>query len=64
MLEIILSVSKLVSERLVNILLPLLATIGAFVLWRSVLPNPDLYQLSGLALYGALIQIPLLWRKK
>jgi hypothetical protein len=63
-LDIILSITKLVSERLVAVLLPLLATIGGFVLWQEVLPHPDAYQLIGLGLYGFLIQIPLLWRKK
>ena len=35
----------------------LLATASAFVLWWSVLPNPSILQLVGLAMYGVFVLV-------
>lgn len=62
-LQIVLTITRVATNKLFSLLLPFLATLGGFLLWQSVLPKPDTYQLVGLGLYGVLIQIPLLWRK-
>lgn len=65
-LDIAFNIGKIVSERLMQLFLPLLATAGGLVLWHSVLEKPDLQQLIGLGLYGAFVELPILWtfRKK
>lgn len=41
---------------------PILLTLaGAFVLARSMLPQPDIYQLAELAIYGAVAVAPAAW---
>jgi hypothetical protein len=60
-LDIAFNIGKIISERFMQLLLPLLATLGGFVLWHSVLEKPDLQQLIGLGLYGAFVELPILW---
>jgi hypothetical protein len=60
-LDIAFNIGKLVSERLLQLLLPLLATLGGFFLWNSTLNHPDIQQLIGLGLYGAFVMLPVLY---
>lgn len=58
---------EIISTRLaeavrVNVL-PLLAIVGGFWLWRSH-AKPDILELIELGLYGLLVVIPVLWRMK
>lgn len=62
--EVVLSIANVVGGKLADRILPLLATLGGFFLWYSVLSSPDIYQLIGLGLYGGLVQIPLLWKMR
>lgn len=64
-LEIVLGTTKTLIEKLTGLLLPLLATLGAFFLWQK--DTADQANLISLGLYGALIEIPVLlffWKKR
>lgn len=52
-----------IAETVKELLLPLVAILGAFVLWRAVLPTPNELQLIGLGLYGGLVVLPVLFRR-
>ena len=59
-LDVVLGVAGAFADRFSVFILPLLATVGGFWIWNSVLPKPDTFQLIGLGLYGALVEIPIL----
>lgn len=57
-LDVILLALKALSQRTLialSQLFTLLTCASAFTLWYSVLPNPNSYQLVGLALYGGFV---------
>lgn len=51
------------AETVRELLLPLVAILGAFVLWRAVLPSPSEFQLIGLGLYGGFVVLPVIFRR-
>ena len=48
-------------SRLGRYALPTLTTAAGFWLWNSTLANPTNAQLIALGLFGALVEIPILW---
>ena len=48
-------------SRLGRYALPTLTTVAGFWLWNSALANPTNAQLIALGLFGALVEIPILW---
>ena len=59
------SALTIVTGKLFELLLPLLGIIFGFVIWRSVMASPDVFQLVGLGLYGAFVLIPtIIFRRK
>lgn len=58
--SVALGAAQIISDRLIQVLLPLLTIVGGFVLWRGVLATPTYEQLLGLGLYGAFIVLPIL----
>jgi hypothetical protein len=66
-LDTILLALKALSQRTLvalSQLFTLLTCASAFALWYSVLPNPNSYQLVGLALYGGFILLLHLVKRK
>ena len=57
-IDIATGTAKAVVEKVLTNLLPLLATTGAFVLWKGA--STDQNGLIGLGLYGLLIEVPIL----
>ena len=57
-IDIATGTAKAVVEKVLTNLLPLLATTGAFVLWKGA--STDQNSLIGLGLYGLLIEVPIL----
>ena len=60
-LDVVLSTSRVALATLFQWLLPLLATVGGFWLWNKVLATPDVFQLTGLGLYGAFVILPIIY---
>ena len=52
------SAINIVVGKTFELLLPLLGLIFGFILWRSVMPSPDIFQLVGLGLYGLFVLVP------
>lgn len=52
-LTIISTATRVVSERVASLVLPCIVLILGFILWRQVLDNPNVYQLTGLGIFGA-----------
>jgi len=55
---------SIVTNKFFEMLLPLLALIFGFVIWKSI-PDPNTYQLISLGLYGAFFLVPtIVFRRK
>lgn len=58
------SAITIVTNKLFEMLLPLLSIVFGFVIWKSI-PDPNPYQLIGLGLYGMFFLVPtIIWRRK
>lgn len=60
-LELIGALAGMLGSRIGKYALPFLTTISGFWLWNRALDNPSTSQLIALGLYGAFIEIPILW---
>jgi hypothetical protein len=59
------SAIKVVTNKIFELLLPLLSIIFGFIIWRGVMEHPDVFQLVGLGLYGAFVLVPtIIFRRK
>ncbi len=65
-LEFALGLSKIASAQMFNVLgklvLPIIALVGGIILWRQVMDAPTQFQLVGLALYGAFVVLPSMFK--
>lgn len=64
LLTVCLGMTKQLANVIGQLLLPLLAILGGFFLWKASLESPTIYQLIGLTTYGLLVVIPVLWKSK